>query len=206
MHVAARYHDHLLAQEAASYLRSQGINAGVSGGLLSGHGPFSGAVKGQYLVMVGDKTDLARARALVRAFHLSSIELAPEWEDETEPDLSLLDPALVPLCPACGGEISVSEERCTRCGGEVDVVELVVSEHGPEALADCYPDPSEAWASLSDAELAAMATPLELSPEEWQALEVPCPRCGYALGGLSARGVCPECGQAYDKFNAFLQD
>lgn len=203
MHIVARYQDHLLAQEAATYLRSQQIAAGVTGGLLSGHGPFAGAVKGQYLVMVGERVNLARAKALVRALDLARIELSPEWEDEAEPDLSLLDPKLVPPCPACGGVISVVGERCTCCGAEVDLVELVVAEHGPEALADCYPDPSEVWANLSESEQAALDLPLELTTEDWQALEMPCSRCGYALGGLPGRGTCPECGQAYDKFDVF---
>src|SRR5688572_3267499 len=31
-----------------------------------------------------------------------------------------------------------------------------------------------------------------------------CPQCGYALAGLPAAGICPECGTAYDQSTVVL--
>jgi rubrerythrin len=62
------------------------------------------------------------------------------------------------------------------------VVELLVARHGPEVLADCYPDGSA-----------------NLSEDVIQRAAVSCPGCGYLLLGLPATGLCPECGKSYSK-------
>lgn len=200
MIIIARYQDAIPAQQAAAYLRAQRIVAGVTGGLLSGGG-FLGAIKGQYCVMVADPGVAQRARDLLRVFETTAIELSPTWEEQSEPDLALLDPALVPPCPGCGGELEPTEGFCPHCGIDVDVVALVVEAHGPEGLEGCYPDPGAWEQNLSDAERLMLELPLELSPDEQRALDVPCVRCRYSLAGLPFTGVCPECGREYSKFD-----
>jgi endogenous inhibitor of DNA gyrase (YacG/DUF329 family) len=63
--------------------------------------------------------------------------------------------------------------------------ELIVSEHGPEALDGCFPESEEGPTDRpTDEQLGEMS--------------IPCPTCGYSLLGL-VKGLCPECGIPFDK-------
>src|SRR5712672_2511371 len=51
--------------------------------------------------------------------------------------------------------------------------------------------------------VAPMTGGIELSSPTTLPLEA-CPDCDYALAGLPAEGVCPECGRAYDQDTVVL--
>ncbi len=189
MEVVARFHDAVAAQQLVSYLQAHGVAASTEGGLLESFGPIVGAFKGQYAVGVLNKNDLQEAKKLTAGFLSQSPVLDETWEhDVDEPDLTLLDPALLPSCPSCGLKLlsPPPNARCPSCSAELDLVALIIEAHGPEALEDCYPKPTVAD-SDSDSEQAI------------RMMDIPCSRCRYSLRGLDRRGVCPECGQPYDK-------
>jgi hypothetical protein len=104
--------------------------------------------------------------------------------DAGRADLSGLDPAMAPACPACRETLPLDAnlQTCPSCGGGVDVPELIALEHGPEALDGCYEGPEPGVAA-----------------ELIERLDLFCGRCSYRLRGLPRAGVCPECGAEYDK-------
>jgi len=144
MKVIARFHDAVTAQQFVSYLLAHGVSASTEGGLLESFGPIVGAFKGQYAVGILQKEDLSQARILAEQFLQQQPVLEDAWEHNVEPDLSMLDPALFPTCPTCGLELLTipADSHCPSCSTELDLVALVIEQHGPEALADCYPDES----------------------------------------------------------------
>lgn len=120
-----------------------------------------------------------RGRALYDEFRrLPLVEHIPD--ESVAPDLSLLDPSTAPRCPACRTKLPLAAvTACTSCGEPVDVAELIVQEHGPEALTPCYPKRADT--------------------DEAPDLLTHCLACGYALENLPSVGVCPECGGPFDK-------
>lgn len=182
------YESAVRADQAAAFLRRHGILAGAvhhnidfSGGMVA---KFSGSGHG---VSVIAKEQEAVARELLNEF-----EALPEdadddlWEADSVPDLTRLDPAMLPACPSCGETLPADAtlERCPACGAEVDVAGLVAAKHGPEALAACYDEPEPV--EELDADLIARTA-------------IDCPNCSYALEGVGMRGRCPECGEGFDK-------
>ena len=194
MPTVRRYASPILAQQAAAYLRRHGIVATVVGHLspfpgtemhlfptpgrpLTGSGPFAVVID-----RAAQRDDAAR---LLDEFDRSPAEVEEGWEAESLPDLSLLDPALAPPCPACGEALPLEAalEACPACGAEVDVCALLADRRGPELLAACIPAPEAP----------------DLPEDVLARAELSCPTCGYALRGLPHEGVCPECGERYSK-------
>lgn len=194
MPTVRRYTSPIIAQHGAAYLRRHGIVATVVGHI----SPFPAAEAqlfptpgratagaGQFAVVISEASQRAEAQALLDEFDRSPAEPEEGWELDAVPDLSLLDPALAPPCPACGETLPLdaSIEACPACGAGVDVSALLADRHGPELLAAC---------------IAAAETP-DIPGEVLDAAELACPTCGYALRGLAREGVCPECGERYSK-------
>ena len=182
------------AETHAMELRTHGILARVLGHLdpLSGVSPFRGEAA-QYCVVIADQGDESDAMAILETVTAAN-DHDSAWEDQAQPDLSLLDPALAPACPGCGQllVLALASDRCPRCAHAIDLVELVVAAHGPDALAGCY--------ACSDPGNDLPEILLDQAP-------VQCPGCGHGLRGLKAAGACPACGAAYDKaalIRAFL--
>ncbi len=190
MEVIARFHDAVTAQQLVSYLEAHDIPASTEGGLLESFGPIVGAFKGQYAVGILQKEDLLKAKYLAEQFQSLQPVLDQAWEQDVEPDLTLLDPALLPTCPSCGLELMTvpADSRCPSCAAQLDLVALVIEQHGPEALSECYP-PEE----ISDTGVEP------IDNDAIRMMDIPCIRCRYSLRGLARQGECPECGQPYDK-------
>jgi Double zinc ribbon len=170
------------------YLWRGGVPAGVipvrGGGSLAPTSDRASKNLGLFDVMISSKDQADRAAGLLHEMDASPAEFETGWEQsQTRPDLSRLDPALAPPCPKCGRVLPMDSElsQCRACRAPVDVADLILQAHGPEALADAFDH-------------------APMIPEEFMRdSPVPCPKCGYPLGGLPLEGVCPECGGGYRK-------
>jgi hypothetical protein len=139
MFIVRRYGSELRARLAAAYLCSHDLHAMAVGGSLEAGAPSQGWLgEGLHAVAVPLKLDLELARALLEEF--DQTEADPGWEDNTEPDLSRLDPLLTVRCSGCQYDLRgvVDQARCPECGETFDLLTLVVEQHGPEALDGCY--------------------------------------------------------------------
>ncbi len=186
MYLVASFHDYLSAHHLVLYLREHGVPANVSGELLDAVSTFGGLLEGQYRVSVVWKEYVGPAKSLAKAFRTETIALDDNWEENAEPDLTLLDPAFLPQCGSCRHQFfeQPSDGLCPACHEPVDFTDLILEQHGPEALESCYAN-EPIQASFDD--------------DAVRALDLPCLRCGYSLQGLDVSGKCPECGQPFDK-------
>lgn len=177
------YPDPIIAEAAAAMLWESGIDARIisrTNATLVGDSAY-----GEYELLVARETDADRARELLDAFRPNLTgPTTSELAAATQPDLSLLPAAFNPRCPSCQASIAPSArpERCPSCAAAIDIEQLILDQHGPEAMAFCYQADS---GDLSD-DLLATA-------------KLDCPGCGYSLTALPARSQCPECGRPYDK-------
>jgi len=199
MHRVASYRSPVAAQVAVLYLLEHGVLArlhAADANIAIMTAAFSG--RGACDVLLFDKLDEPVALALLAELREHPPELDEGWDDQADPDLSRLDPALPVTCPACGADLrpaiapgSAIEVACPACAEPVDLAGRVVELHGPEALEGCYPEPAP------------------LIPEDLiDAAPLVCPACRYPLHGLARSGLCPECGVGYDKqgmVRAFVQ-
>jgi len=176
----ARYASRIHAEHAAQHLRAQGVPVKVVGEHVQDMFAVPTLKQLQMELLLLDPAQEERARALLEAFERSLGRSLLHDDEAPSPDLSRLDPAHGRVaCPGCQAQLRVEAElrRCPRCGEALDAVELVVQQHGPEALAQCY----EAQAPLGD-ELRAQPR---------------CAHCGEPLPDL-VRGRCAACGSLYD--------
>lgn len=169
------------ARDAAAFLVSRGVLAWAHSPPQTGIMVLDG-----YQIIVADSSRLREAQALVDEFlAMPKVRVEEGWEDDLEPDLSGLDPALIPPCPACNAALPQFPVvgACAACRSEYDLAALIVERHGPEALEGCY----------------ETARPEVMNDTMVEAFDLPCPRCAYLLRGLPVLGACPECGGDYDK-------
>lgn len=186
------FHSSPLAHLAAAHLRENGVMAGVIDGSMSAitHAMATSLSRGAYELVISSKRNEMLARELLDQFEHDPPEIDPGWEDDVAPDLSMLDPRLIPDCPGCGWRVVLTRPLgpCQRCSAKYDALEMIFEQHGPEALAPCY-ETEEPMAQLSDEEVCSIA--------------IDCPACAYPLDGLGLRGHCPECGGAFDRRGLF---
>lgn len=176
MYILLRDVEPLDAQRIASYLLAEGVIAAPVHDMTA----MGYNARPTSRVMLLDGRDKELAARLVA--ELEQLPRTPALEGgEEEPDLSQLDRAMVVRCDSCSAEMraNAGHAACPVCSAEVDIADLVVQEHGPEALEACYPREDS----------------IVVKPGSG----VPCLKCGYWLAGLGVVGVCPECSTTYDK-------
>lgn len=193
MHCITRYHNSLEASLRAAYLRENGVMAGVIDGSVSAVVGLLGGLRsqGHFELVISSKRTLDRAIALLLEFEENPPQIDEDWEDDVQPDLSLLEQRFVPQCPSCNASLCTTRPfgPCIECSSTYNFAELVFEKFGPDALADCY-ESSEPLSNLSDTEVCEI--PLD------------CPSCSYTLDGLAMSGVCPECGNGFNRRELFI--
>jgi rubrerythrin len=171
------------AEHAAAHLRAHAIDARTSSRLdASGWGGAMG--HGQFELILINAADRDRAEQLLATLPAAEPVSEADLIAQAVTDLSRLDPKFLPTCPACRVLLRADHRitRCPSCGHALDIEALILEQHGPEALADCYPEEHES-----------------VPPDLLHAAAICCPACQYSLETLPAEGLCPECGTPYSK-------
>lgn len=176
------------AQQVVNWLLSHGVLAAIVDSHSSTLGPIAGFIsrygQGQVTVAIAYERQRDEAEILLELLADEPAEYESGWEHQSVPDLSLLDPAMLPPCPGCGVTLG-AVERCAACGVAVDVLSLIIERHGPEAIEPLIELDQGAGSGVSDETLERAAAD--------------CPGCGSPLDGLPVTGTCPNCTVAYNK-------
>ncbi|MEX0876234.1 MAG: hypothetical protein WD114_02140, partial [Phycisphaerales bacterium] len=92
MHRIAYYQSSAIAHLHAAHLREHGIMAGVIDASVSAISSIYGSTmgKGQYELVISTKRASEPALGLIAELEANPQEIDPAWEDEIQPDLSLL--------------------------------------------------------------------------------------------------------------------
>jgi hypothetical protein len=194
MHRIGYYHSSVEAHLRASYLRENGIMAGVIDGSVSAvTAMYSGIIpRGSQELVITSKSMREEATLLVEEFDANPPRIDDDWENNIQPDLSLLAEKHVPQCPSC--DIRLCKSRpwgpCLGCKMEYNMEEIVFEQFGPEALTECF-ETTEPLANYTDEEVCEI--PLD------------CPSCSYSLVGLPISGSCPECGVQFHRRELFVR-
>lgn len=193
MYRIRNYDNPIEAQDAVMWLLRHGVLASVVGDHTATLGPYAGFTAkhgaGLHTVAIALERQRELATELLAALETEPASFEHGWEELSVPDLSGLDPALLPPCPGCGAILpaDAAADNCPSCGFDVDVLGLIATAHGPEIIEPLLDTRAllPADEAFDDEALAAMAAD--------------CGGCAYPLDGLSRSGVCPECGRRYDK-------
>lgn len=175
-----RFASRLQAEHAAMFLRRHDINAVVVGDYVEAILGTASPKMLQVELMLLDEDRKDEAESLLEEFDAEPIELEPDWEQETQPELTGLDLSAFDLtCASCGYDLRNldSTDVCPECGGEYDFLGMIVSRHGPEALEALY---------------------AEVSVLRWEK-RTRCRECGEDITALPTRGRCAACGRLFDK-------
>ncbi|MEM1422707.1 MAG: hypothetical protein AAGH64_01765 [Planctomycetota bacterium] len=144
MERVARYTSMVLAEQAAMRLRDEGIDARVVGHMVRDF--YISLDRRPYEVMIADKGEADRAKAIVASMHLDDTPPPVIEEGAWRPDVSGLDPRAYPVaCPACAQRLPLDSTlaSCPSCGERVDVVEMIAERYGPEAFDSIEREPEE---------------------------------------------------------------
>lgn len=175
-----RFASRLQAEHAAMFLRRNDINAIVVGDYVQVSMGAATPKMLQVELMLLDADRRDEAEALLLEFDSEPIELDPDWETESQPELAGLDLSQFDLsCAFCGYDLAGLEEAgvCPECAAAYDHLGLIVARHGPEALEALYAGvPALAWVKRDR-----------------------CRECGGDITNLPTRGRCPNCGRLFDK-------
>ncbi|GAB4555255.1 MAG: hypothetical protein Tsb0013_18000 [Phycisphaerales bacterium] len=181
MERVARYTSMVLAEQAAMRLREEGINARVVGHMVRDF--YISLDRRPYEVMIADKADSERAKAIIASMHVDDTPAEIE-EDAWRPDISGLDPDEFSVaCPRCATALALdaSLEACPSCNTPLDVIELIAQRYGPEAF--------DGLEQASDALEADGGGVIDTGER--------CRSCQAPLNGLPLTGRCPSCGSLY---------
>ena len=193
MHKIANYHSSVEAHLRASFLRENGIMAGVIDGSVSAVTALYGGLnpQGTLELVIPSKNMKEHALLLIEEFDMNPPRIDDDWENDIQPDLSMLDTKYLPKCPSCDTWLCKSRPwgPCMICSADYNMAELVFEQFGPEALSECY-EFTEPLANYSDEEVCEI--PLD------------CPSCSYPLDGLPISGNCPECGIPFHRRVLFV--
>ena len=183
-----RYNDPFVAEQAAQWLRSHGVPAEVVGHHVQNALPVTGLKFTQLDILVPLKEQKDEALRLLDEFERTPATLDEDWESQSTPDLSALDPSVFDApCPSCAAPLPLDAALRVwpACAAPGDVGGARVARHGPGARAAGYASDPTTDAGARAIDVVAYAGP--------------CEPCGATLAGLPVRGRCPRCGALYDK-------